>query len=257
MVRGQRHALPTAIALHPHQHSEMASERRPRRQRRFPFKGSIQDYVAHLELELESARSQLARLQEAHLVPWAAQDVQTPARTQPVSNLEITVVTANSLKHQLESQVEKTKKPDAETWKNAASDFLSQIPIDEESWSEKRSSTLLSTPDQVIHAFYLLTLQQRLITSSYTGVKSADLEVVEAYGNLQHFLGTTATFTTQMYHYSQVLFFCVCLVARESGLKVEEVDRLAATCLPERDATCSRAAQRAPWPPPRHLRTFC
>ncbi len=236
--RSDHHCSTSSPTLRDPHHSEMASERRPRRQRRFPFKGSLQDYVAHLERELESAQSQLARLQEARVVPWAAQDVQTPAMTRPVSNLEIMVTTADSLKHQMESQVEKTKKPDVEPWKNAASDFLSQIPTDEKSWSQKRSSTLLSTPDQVIHAFHILTLHQRRITSSCAAVQSASpLEVVEAYRGLQHFLRTTAEFTTQMHHYSQLLFFCVCLVARDNGLGVEEIDRLAATCLPERDAS--------------------
>ncbi|KAH6614569.1 hypothetical protein B0J18DRAFT_353672, partial [Chaetomium sp. MPI-SDFR-AT-0129] len=137
-------------------------------------------------------------------------------------------------------------------WEAATSDFLAGVPTTKAQWLERRVEVQLSTPEQIINAFHLLTCRRHHTHSSYPVDESAagPLKAVGAYGNLLSFLRKTSRCSTQLYNYSQLLFFCVCCVARKNGLGVEEVDGFAKKHLPEREASSSymsRLRRAAQW----------
>ncbi|KAK3385774.1 hypothetical protein B0H63DRAFT_187521 [Podospora didyma] len=196
----------------------------------------MRDYVTHLEDRLQLSLSRIEILEsELNAAQSAPHSVRIAPVPEPTSDLKVTLVTADFLKRQSDakSRIEKTEKP----WVDATSDFLSTIPSDGASWSEKRCRTRLSTLEQVIGTFRLLTLQQYHNGSPYPTTKSSGpLDVLDSYLGLISSLKVDAQYTTQLSNYSQLLCFCIYRVARGNGVTVGEVDQLIAARL-KRDAS--------------------
>ncbi|KAJ9137651.1 hypothetical protein NKR23_g8936 [Pleurostoma richardsiae] len=213
--------------------------------RLYPFKGTELEYIIYLENELRSLRSHATAL-EAKL---AAHGSQTAADVELTSDPIFEVSTPETLKAEVEKRGTPAIPP---KWEAATSDFLSRLPTSGAKWLQTRSDARLSTPKQIIDSFHILTLNRCRISSSYPAAQSTahPLKVVDAYGHLVGLLQVDAQFSKQLHNYSQLLFFCVCHVARSNGFSVEDVDTLVATCLPERDASSkylSRLRTAASW----------
>lgn len=220
----------------------------PAPRRRFTFQGTQKQYVEYLEKELCSWQSR-ARSAEKRLVVLQAA-TQHPQTVAPVPNgtvdLLFNVETLETFSYDAGTPVEKPK------WEAATSDFVARVPTTAAQWLKRRKEVQLFKPEQIIDAFHLLTFRRHHIYFSDPSVELAagPLKAVGAYRNLLGLLQRASGCSTQLYNYSQVLFFCVCCVARGNGLTVEEVDGMVKEQLPERDASSkymSRVRTAAKW----------
>lgn len=163
-----------------------------------------------------------------------------------IVDLAFKVETPETFHYNITTPIERPK------WEAATSDFLAQLPTTAAQWFQRRMEVELSTPEQIINAFHLLTFRRHHTYFSYPGVglAASPLEAVGAYGNLLSLLQKTSKCSTQLYNYSQLLFFCVCCVARRNGLTVGEVDEIVKQQLPERRGSSkymSRLRRAAQW----------
>lgn len=232
-----------------------------RHKRRYPFKGPQQEYVQYLEgkvallanrnAELEW-KLQLAQLQPTQLnLPTPTTQLSLPSlptsSTQsslpslPTSSTQSSLPTPSDPPHrpELVFQIETPDIAESETptpkspWKEAAADFLDRVPTSESQWSKTQCKTQLSTREQVVGAWRILVLRSPSIRSTIPCVGSSvtPFVIVEAYQQLQAVLHQHAANATQLSNYSLLLFYCLCAVARGTGMKVEEVDKLIGACV--------------------------
>ncbi|KAK4118160.1 hypothetical protein N657DRAFT_406666 [Parathielavia appendiculata] len=217
----------------------------PPPRRRFTFQGTQRQYVEYLEKELRSWRSR-ARSAEKQLAVLRSQAATQHSIPDGILDLSFKVETPETFNYDNSTPIEGPK------WEAATSDFLARVPTTKAQWLQRRMEVQLSTPEQIINAFHLLTFRRHQTRSSYPSVELAasPLEAVGAYRDLLSFLQRASRSSTQLYNYSQLLFFCVCCVARGNGLTVEEVDAIVKKQLPEREASSkymSRLRRAAQW----------
>jgi hypothetical protein len=116
------------------------------------------------------------------------------------------------------------------------SEFFNSIPMNEEDWLNKRTDLNLCTPRDVINAFFLLTCGILLRATSETNLKQTwnISQTLRGYKRLVDFLDQRRASATHIFNFSQLLFVCLCCVARKDGASVEEVDELMNEVLPKR-----------------------
>ncbi len=150
----------------------------PAPRRRFGFKGTQRQYVEYLEEELHSWRSRARRAEEQLAV------VHSQAVPNEILDLVFNVETSETFNYDVKAPIEKPK------WEAATSDFLTRVPTTEAQWLQRRTEVQLSTPEQIINAFHLLTFRRHHIRSSYSGVEleAGPLEALSVYRNLLNFL---------------------------------------------------------------------
>jgi hypothetical protein len=124
------------------------------------------------------------------------------------------------------------------SWKNdrAITEFLESIPKTEEDWTKRRDLVKLSTPKDVIRAFYLLTAGIVLPEIETKPNNQCTIgQTLKKYKQLVNWLGQRSTSANQIFNIGQLLFTCLCCVARKNGSSVEEIDGLMNEMLPKRE----------------------
>ncbi|KAJ3469726.1 hypothetical protein MRS44_003791 [Fusarium solani] len=202
-----------------------------RHKRRYPFEGPQQQYVQYLEGKV-ALLANLNAVESTYVVTTvestsAVNAVESTESTYIVNTVEST--SAIETPDIAESETPTPKSP----WEEAAADFLDRVPTSESQWSETQRKTQLSTREQIVEAWQILVLRSPFIRSTIPCVRSSvtPFVIVKAYQQLQAVLHQHAANATQLSNYSLLLFYCLCAVARGTGMDVEEVDKLIGACL--------------------------
>jgi hypothetical protein len=169
----------------------------------FAFKGSTHDYIHCLEIEVSKLRKRI----------W---------------DLESTLMPPSEAIVDLQNQGTGDRAPPAKQYEVEARKFLASIPKTNEEWLKKRKCAQISTRKQAIHAFHILTRLQHGIHSSTEslgpGPEADALDILQDYSKFANKLQTTAEFSKRLSTYSTMIFFCLCVVARENGVPIGKVD---------------------------------
>lgn len=137
-------------------------------------------------------------------------------------------------------------------------DFLATIPTCESDWFKARTDAQLARPQDAIRTLRLLALRFSSIppnvvpcTLPTTTTTTSSLKTLESYLQLQCRLRVNAIHWTQTRHYSDLILYCICCVAREAeNLPYEQVDNLIKTYVPDRKQQSkyvSRLRHAAAW----------
>lgn len=173
------------------------------------FDGTVSEYAKFLETTVVNLRKQVQDL--------SAQIAQRPS-------------SCNSPTLIIEIENPETQNRSREPQDNIVASFLGNLPTSIDGWSAKASDALLATPTQLVQAYELLTLQSRPTSSprSHVTVPDTPEALVECYQQLICSLQRSAMHWTQVHAYSDLIWHCICQVARYHGISVDAADRLAA-----------------------------
>ncbi|KAJ8122699.1 hypothetical protein O1611_g9780 [Lasiodiplodia mahajangana] len=171
--------------------------------RMFTFRGSTDDYIQCLENEVSKLRKRI----------WELESTLTPPGEAILD---------------LQNQGTEDGVPLAKQYEVQARKFLASVPKSNEEWLKKRKCAQIYTRKQAIHAFHILTRLQHDIHSSSEslgpGPEADALDILQDYSKFANKLQTTAEFSKRLSTYSTMIFFCLCVVARENGVPINKVD---------------------------------
>lgn len=202
--------------------------------RRYFFKGNQNGYISHLEeyvANLAKYAGDLESLVDKANIQWKRLPLVAEIQEQDTANSrEVLTPQEGSQGHREGGSFtfQLVNKPqDRLTPTNS---FLSRLPKNEEEWSQKRINVQFATSEQMAQLFDLLTRRSGQISFPDIGSKpdfGANFgQIAKDYSKLVRAMRVKSELSTQLKHYSHLVFNCICVVVLELGMPLDEVDQL-------------------------------